>query len=196
MKLSPRKLSPRDRRALLLLVPAAGLFLLLNRVVLPLADSAGLSQSVAGREKILRKSQAIAAAVPSHEVTAGTLAATLGDAEKGLLAGPTPALQGAEVQQMVRDLAGAQGISLRSVDFTALKSLGPDYAQVGVSTTFTASMDQLVPFLNALGTAPKILSVDRLRLAASNLAATPTVPAKKLVTVYIAISGVARATPK
>ena len=189
-------LSPRDRRALLLLVPAAGLILLLNFVILPFADSAGAPPSAAGREKILRKYQAIAAAGPSHEATAGTLAATLAEAEKGLLAGATPALQGAEVQQMVRDLAGAQGISLRAVDFTPPKSIGQDYAQVGVSTAFIAGVDQLAAFLNALGTAPKILSVDRLRLTAANVAATPGVPAKKQVAVNIAISGVARATPE
>ena len=74
-------LSARDRRALALLVPAAGLILLARFIILPAWDAAGdASRSLEIREKLLRKHQAIVAAVPVKEVSAGAIAQALTDA--------------------------------------------------------------------------------------------------------------------
>ena len=190
-------LSERDRRALMFLAPFVGLILLVNYVVFPFFDAASdSSRSIESREKILLKYRQFVAATSMHETSNGLLNTVLSNAEQGLLVGATPALQAAEVQQLVRDAAAAQGISLRSVDFVAPKAAGPDYAQVSVSTGFIAGMDQVVALMNALQASPKILMVDHLSLRAANLPATPTVPAKKQVSVNFLISGVARATPK
>ena len=79
------------------------------------------------------------------------------------------------------------------MSFIPAKSLSEDYATIGVSTQFTAAVDQLTGFLTALQTAPRILAVDQLRITAANAPATPQSPGKKQVNVYIVISGVARA---
>jgi type II secretory pathway component PulM len=187
-------LSPRDRRALMLLVPVVVVILVMRLIVFPFLDTAGdSSRSIESREKILRKYQKYVDAIPAHENSTGALANALAESERGLLAGATPALQGAELQQMVRDLAAAQGIVLKAVDFIPAKNADADYALVGVSTSFTAGVDQMVAFLNALQAAPKIVAVDRLRIQAANVAATPKEPMKKQVSVYVVISGVARA---
>jgi hypothetical protein len=186
-------LSARDRRAVTFLVPAVALILLVRFAILPAWEAAGdSSQALETREKFLRKYKLVVAAMPAQETTAGALSSALADAEKGLLGGATPALQAAEVQQLVRDLAGNAGIQVRSVDFIPAKSAGEDYVQIGVTTVFAAGMDQLVAFLNALQSAPRILSVDQLHLGAGNVAATPTTAGKKQVNVSIYISGMAR----
>src|ERR1022692_574500 len=103
-------LSQRDRRALLLLVPSIAVIAALYFAI-PMLDAAGDSaRSIESREKLLHKYQAVAAVVPAHETNAAALNDALAAAERGLLSGATPALQVAEVQQMVRDLASAQGI--------------------------------------------------------------------------------------
>jgi len=186
----------RDRRALAFLVPIAALILALNYVVLPLWDTATeSSRSLEARQKTLHKYRAAARAVPEHESSATSLAAALEDSEKGLLSGATPALESAEVQQLVRDLANGAGIQLRSVDFTAPKNFSEDYALVGVSTQFAAPIDQVMAFLNALQSSPRILGVDHLRIAAANTPASAKDPGKKQVSVSILISGVAKAAP-
>jgi len=187
-------LSARDRRALAFLIPAVALILALYFVVFPLWDAAAdSSRALAVREKTLHKYRTLVRAVPQHESSAAALAAALDDAEKGMLTGATPALQGAEVQQQVRDLANASGIQLRSVDFTAPKNFSEDYALVGVSTQFTAPIDQVMAFLTALQSSPRILGVDHLRISAANVPPSGKDPGKKQVNVAIFISGVAKA---
>ncbi len=189
-------LSARDRRALTLLLPALALFVVLYKVIFPLWDAAtDSSRSLETRQKTLRKYRAAARAVPGHEASATALAAAVTDSEKGLLTAATSALQSAEVQQLVRDSANGAGIQLRSVEFAAPRNLSEDYALVGVSTQFAAPIDQLLAFLNALQSSPRILGVDHLRIAAANTPASGKNPGKKQVNVSILISGVAKATP-
>jgi type II secretory pathway component PulM len=189
-------MSARDRRALAFLIPAVALIVALNYVVLPLWDSATeASRTLESRQKTLRKYRLAARAVPEHESSATSLATALEDSEKGLLSGATPALQGAEVQQMVRDLANAAGIQLRSVSFTPPKNFSDDYALVGVSTQFAAPIDQVMVLLNALQSSPRILGVDQIRISAANVPPAGKDVGKKQVLVSIVVSGVAKAAP-
>jgi type II secretory pathway component PulM len=189
-------LSVRDRRALSFLVLGVALILALYYGVFPFWDAAtDSSRALAVREKTLHKYRVLVHALPDHESGATTLAAALEESEKGLLSGATPALQGAEVQQQVRDLANASGIQLRSVDFIAPKNFSDDYALVGVSTQFAGPIDQVMSFLTALQSSPRILGVDHLRISAANTPASGKDPGKKQVSVAIFISGVAKAAP-
>jgi Tfp pilus assembly protein PilO len=189
-------ISARDRRALAWLIPAVVLVIIARLVILPLWDAASdSSRSLEARQKVLRKYRAAARAVPALELSAASMNTSLADAERGLLTGATPALQSAEVQQLVRDLAAGVGIQLRTVEFTAPKNYSEDYALVGVSTQFTAGIDQLTAFLAALQSSPRILGVDQLRMAAANVAAAGKTPGKKQVAVLVLISGVAKAAP-
>lgn len=186
-------LSERDRRALMLLVPAVGLILLI-RFLLPLWDNVSDSSGqIAVLEKTLMKYRRASESVPKHETSAASLAAALADSEKGLLPGATPSLQSAELQQLVRDIATSAGITLRSVDFAQPKNLSEDYVVHGVNTQFVAGIDQVVALLNALQSAPRILAVDQIRLTAVNTPASASAASKKQVAAYISISGVAAA---
>ena len=190
------RLSARDRRALTILIPAVALILALYFVVFPLWDAAAdSSRSLAAREKTLHKYRAAARAVPEHESSAAALDAALAESEKGLLTAATPALESAEVQQLVRDLASSVGITLRSVDFTTPKNFSEDYALVGVSTQFNAPIDQVMAFLSALQSSPRILGVDHVRITVANVPPSGKDPGKKQVSVAVSISGVAKALP-
>ncbi len=187
MKL-PTALSERDRRALNILVAAACLFLLARFVAFPLWDALAASEgAIPVREKTLRKYRALAEAVPARENDFVTLKAGLEQAETGLLKNQTGPLAAAEIQQLVRDMAAAAGIQVRSGDFLPLRKLDTWYAVVPVSAQFTASMDQLVNLLNALRAAQKTLAVEQIRISAANEGP------KKLVNVYLVVAGVVRA---
>jgi Tfp pilus assembly protein PilO len=182
-------LSDRDRRALTLLAIAASAILLVRFVVFPALEAAGdPASSVAVREKTLRKYRALAAAAPARENDYGALKIALGEAEKGLLQSRTTPLAVAEVQQQVRELAAAAQVQLHAVEFLPLKKTGA-YTLAPVSVRFSARPDQLVALLMALETAPKILTLEQLRVNAANQQ-TPE-GLKKMVTVYMQISGVA-----
>jgi hypothetical protein len=199
LQLSSGGLSARDRRALMILVPSVAVILLLNYAILPALDSgsgsAPSSASIELSEKKLRKYRQLNATMPAQQHTVGELVKALDDAEKGLVGGQTVALQGAEVEHTVRDIANGQGITLRAVEFTQPKNVSSDYTTLGISTSFTVGIDQLTAFLNGLAASPKILSVDQIRLAASNSPATPTSAARKQVNVNIVISGVSKPVP-
>jgi hypothetical protein len=66
---------------------------------------------------------------------------------------------------------------------------------VGVSTQFIAPIDQVMAFLTALQSSPRILGVDHLRISAANVPPSGKDPGKKQVNVAIFISGVAKAVP-
>ena len=181
------QISERDRRALSILVVAAGLILLVVYVGFPLWDAEADSGNViALREKTLRKYRALVQAAPQEESGLQSMKARLQEAEAGLLAGRTGALAAAEVQQKVRDLAAAQGIQVRSVDFMPLRKLGTDYAAVPVSASFVAGMDQVAALLNALHGSPKTLVLEQVNVSAAN---DPSL-ARKQVNAYLVVYGV------
>ncbi len=181
------QLGERDRRALQILVLAGGLILLTVYVIFPLWDAAADSGNVISlREKTLRKYRALAQAAPEEESGLKTLKARLQEAEAGLLAAKTGPLAAAEVQQLVRDLATAQGIQVRNVDFMPPRKLGADYAAVPVSASFNAGMDQVTGLLNALQGNAKILVLDQMNLTAANNADLT----RKQVNAYLVIYGV------
>lgn len=187
-------LSPRDKRALTILIAAVAAILVVRYAILPALDSAtDAGPAIRTREKMLRKYQLVAAAVPAQEMATGSLANAVTEAEKGLLTGATPALQAAEVQQQVRDLALGAGIQMRSIEFLPGKKASAEYAMVGVSAQFTAPVDQLVAFLTALQNSPRVFVVDTLHINAANVAGSASIPAKKLVSVRVVIFGLAHA---
>ncbi len=178
-------LNPRDRRALTLLAGAAALILLVAFVVFPAWDAVEESaRTIPIREKMLRKYRTLAAAAPQREQGYGALKDRLAEAEKGLLDSRTGPLAQAEVQQQLRDLAGAAGIQLPTTSFLPLRKISAEYAAVPVTAQFQGRLDQLVALLNAAHSAPKILAVDQLRVQPLGD------PVKKLLNVSLVVSGV------
>jgi hypothetical protein len=158
-----KKLSHRDRIALGIAVVAIALFMLFDFGVFPLLNRLGVSaEAVQQKEAELRQDQRLLA-----EVKLGTAHFTaaedhLKQLEAGLLDSPTPYLANAEWQRLVGQLADSTGIQLTSSEFLRIQELGAGYSLVTGRVNLNCRLDQLVDFLVALASSPKLMSTMRL----------------------------------
>ena len=112
--------------------------------------------------------------------------------EQGLLDSPGDALAGAEIQGLVRDIAAAQGLTIRNSDLLPVEEIGPLYSKVSTRISLSGGIHQWVGFVRAMGTGPKILFVEDLRIAPVR----PNDPKNKDIRVTLAVSALKRAQPE
>ena len=176
-------LNQRDRRALLILGAALAAWLLLQ-FGFPAGRGAGsvLTPQVEVAEKRLRRLQAVASQRPRAAAEAEAAARALAESEKGLLKAATPALASAEMQQILKDMLGRQGIGLQGSEFGPVKAVSEDYAQVPLTVGFNCGIDQWINLMAALRNAPQVLSSLELRIV-------PGDPKSKLVQVRMIVAG-------
>ena len=163
-----KKLSRRDRIALITGVAGAALFVLFNFGVFPLLDQLGMtSEAVQQKEGQLRRTQRLLASA-KLETTHFTVAeARLKALETGLLESSSPFLANAEWQRQVGQLADSKGIQIGSSEFLRVQELGSGYSLVTGRVNFRCRLDQLVDFMVLLASSPKLLSVMGLTVFAS-----------------------------
>ncbi len=191
-------LAPRDRRALALVAAAALAFVLLDFVVLPAVDSAAnLRAAIPLKEKTLRKYQQMVALAGARETDWLAVQTRADAAEKRLLDSRTPALAGAEMQTLLKQLMSSAGIDMRSADFLParpLKAGAATYTVAPIVVAFECPLDQLANLLAAAAGSSKILALDQLTV--QHVQPRPDRP-QKLVSVRMAIHGLsASESPK
>ena len=157
------KLSRRDRIALGIGVVAAALYILLNFGVFPLLDHLGTSPEVVQQKQVeLRRDKRLLAEAQLEKTHLTAAADRLKGVEAGLLESSSPSLANAEWQRLVGQLADSKGIQLGSSEFLRIQELGAGYSLVTGRVQLRCRLDQLVDFLVALASSPKLLSVTRL----------------------------------
>ena len=162
-----KKLSRRDRIALTAAAITAVLFVLLNFGVLPLLDHLGTSpEEVQQKEVELRRDKRLLAEAELEKGHLTAAADRLKGLEAGLLESPSPSLANAEWQHLVGQLADSKGIQLGSSEFLRIQERGAGYSLVTGRVQLRCRLDQLVDFLVALATSPKLLSVTALSVSA------------------------------
>ena len=112
--------------------------------------------------------------------------------EQGLLDSPGDALAGAEIQGLVRDIAAAQGLTIRNSDLLPVEEISPRYSKVSTRISLSGGIHQWVDFVDAMGTGPKILFVEDLRISPVR----PNDPKNKDIRVTLAVSALKRAQPE
>ena len=163
-----QKLSRRDRIVLIIGVVATALFMLFNFGVFPLFDHLGTSpDAVQQREVELRRDQRLLADAKLETADFTAAEARLKELEAGLLESSSPSLANAEWQQLVSQLADSKGIQLGSSEFLRNQELGAGYSLLTGRVAFRCRIDQLVAFLVALTSSPKLLSVTGLMVSTS-----------------------------
>jgi hypothetical protein len=178
-------LTPRDRRALLLL----GLAVLI--VVIWKVSSGGdatvpvvtAADSVPRAEQRLNRLRQIDATVPAKEELFKKVADQVAVREKGMIVADTAQQAQTQIQQILRKLGTAYGIDVRGAEFAQVRPLGSDYGEAPVSITFDCNIEQLVNFLSSLGSQPEILGTNDIRVSSGN-------PKDKRVGVRLTVSGV------
>lgn len=166
-------ITQRDRRALMLAVPAIAVILIYAAtspkqtvVVAP----RGSNESVASMTQRLAGMRQSVARVPGKEALLKQVSAELTEREKNLIVADTAAQATEQLLQIVRTIARSQGpaVELRSVELGQPKSFGDAYGEVTVSVTTECKVDQLVNLMSDISARKELVATRDLRVSAAN----------------------------
>jgi hypothetical protein len=166
-------LNPRERRLVLMLIPAVALILILRFTVF--SDSAlsnSASRSAPGSSALLQarliRLRQIAATAPAREAAMKQSTTDLAARERGIIQADTAAQAQAAVLEVARRIGKADQIDVSGGEFTAPRAYG-DYGLVYVTINFECHVEQLVNFLADLGRQPELLAPSEQRITAARL---------------------------
>jgi hypothetical protein len=183
------EIQSRDRKALIGLGVALGLFVILQfDFILPAPGSgAPDAGTVEGVEQAFRLAHVKARRKPLVDAEAQATSNALAEIEKRLLASENAALAKAEMRQLVEDLLTAEGIAMRGSRFGTVALEGEDYAQVPLIVDFECQIEQFVNWMAAVANAAELLSTRRIQLNPGNRE-TKSVRAQVAVSGYLPVS--------
>ena len=187
------RLSRREKTLLVVGGLALALYLLLDLLLLPFWDS--LAETRANAEFQARRVRNYRRMLQQQDRTRSELdqlRQRTESLEQGLLDSPGDALAGAEIQGLVRDIAAAQGLTIRNSDLAPVEPLGPHYGKVSTRINLSGGIHQWVDFLAAMGSGPRILFVEDLRIAPVRA----NDPKNKDIRVTLSVSALKRAQPE
>ncbi len=174
-----------DRRKLLILV--VGVVLLVVILVSRNRDDStpvvAAADSIPLAEHRLERLRQLAATVPGKETVLQQARAELQSREAGILKADTAPQAQAQLMDVIRRVATANGIDARGAEELRVRPLANDYGEVLVAVTFTCGIEQLVNFLAALANEPQIIATDEINI-------TGGTDKKKAVQVRLSLSGV------
>ena len=178
-------LTPRDRRALILLGAGVALVLVL-RLAVYRDSAAGVvesNDSIPLAEKRLARLRQAEASGPAKQALLTRISADLALREKGVIQAPTAQQAQAHLLETIRRVGKGEGIDVRGGEFPELRPLGEDYGEAAVSVNFDCRIEQLVNFLAALTREGDLVATDDVRVSASNAK-------EKTLTVRLTLAGV------
>lgn len=177
-------ISAKDRRNLVII--GAGVILIFLRLGLqndsatPVVTS---TDSIPIAERRLERLRQIAATVPGKEAVLKQATSELEKREAGILKADTAAQAQAQLLDVIRQAAVANGIDARGAEELRVNPLANDYGEVSVVVTFTCGIEQLVNLLADLANQPRILATNEINISGGN-------DKKKAVQVRLSLSGV------
>jgi hypothetical protein len=153
-------MSPRERRMVMLLIPAVILFVILRFTVFddsaPTAATSTGADSIALAQQRADRMRRLKALVPAREAVLKQTAADLAVRERGMIPGDTAAQAQAALLEAARRVGKANQLDIRGGDFPPPKPFG-DYGLVYTSLSFECHVEQLVNFLADLGRQPELM---------------------------------------
>jgi len=169
-------------------VIGAALVLIFLRLGLYSGDSStpavvGATESIPTAERQLARRRQLAATVAGKEAVLQKAVAELQSREAGILKADTAAQAQAQLLDVIRKAAVANGIDVRGAEEMRVRPLGNDYGEVSIVETFTCGMEQLVNLLSDLANQPQILATNEIDISGGN-------DKKKNVQVRLSLSGV------
>ncbi len=186
-----RQLNDRERRALLLGAPVVLMILIYwwSTRTPDTTDNAAASAitSIPAAERRLQRVQQLAATVPGKDEVLQLVRAELAARERNLIQADTAAQAQAQLLQIIRQVGKTPGtnIDFRSTEIGQVRAYGTDYAEVAISVTFEAGIEQLVNFLSDLTARKELIGTTDLRVGAAN-------PKQKTLPVRLTISALVR----
>ena len=187
------RLSPRERTLLGWAGAALALYLLLDLAVLPYWDALGETRAAAEiQAKRVRNYRGILNRQGRIEAELQTLRRRTESLEQGLLDNAGDALAGAEIQGLVKDIAAAHGLTIQNSNLAPVEKISPRYSKVSTRVGLQGGIHRFVDFIAAMGSGPKILFVEDLRIAPVRV----NLAKEKDIRVTLAISAMKQAEPE
>jgi hypothetical protein len=182
----------RDRRALLLLFSAAGLYAILSFALLPAFDA--LKEAAAGtidREQQLSKYRRALVRKGRYAELLEQARKTVAADEALFIRGDNPSLAAVELQTIVEGAAGKAGVALNQRNISPARKKNDLFNEITMTVAVEASPLQLSAFLTELRNAPKFLVIPNVQLAPTEV--LHDIPQKgnfkKMLRVNLTISG-------
>ncbi len=179
------KLTARERRMVMLLIPAVLMIVALRFTVLddsaPAAPTASADSIALAQQRVARLRQ-LKALVPAREAILKQTAADLAVRERGMIPGDTAAQAQAALLEAARRVGKTDQLDIRGGDFPAPKTIGA-YGLVYTTVTFECHIEQLVNYLSDLGRQPELIVPSEERITAGQ-------QKQKLLNVRMVLSGV------
>jgi type II secretory pathway component PulM len=187
----------RNRRALLLLGLAVIVYVAVSAVLLPLYDEWRRAPAqVAEMEDLLRKYRSELSHRGNYDALKSDTRKKLDELRTHFFT--TDAAGAAELQKLVEDSARQAGVDLTQRTATQTKRVDDALSEISMSTTFEATLNQVVAFLNQLRATPKLVNVRIAQIDPTQIAYEPPKQGelKKSVRVSLTIAGGALTAPE
>ncbi len=180
-------ISPRERRLLMLIVPAVLIaivlrFALPDETAAPAGGSSEAGDISLARTRAARMRQLIAT-TPVREAAFKQATSDLADRERGILQADTAPQAQALLLEIARRVGKANEVDVRGGDFGAPKIMG-EYGLVYTTISFECHVEQLVNFLADLSKQPELIVPSEERITSNN-------PKTKMMAVRMVLAGVA-----
>ncbi|MCS7316026.1 MAG: GspMb/PilO family protein [Bryobacterales bacterium] len=182
------KLSPRDRRALLLLAAAVAVAAVVYVAapaeapapVRPVADD-----DIPAAEKRLARLRLLAASVPGKQEVLRAVTAELESREKGIIRAETGPQAQARVLEIVRRAAKAlpSALEIRGIELGPIRPYGEEYGEAIVSVSLECRIEELINLLAEIASQPEMVALQELRISAGDAK-------KKTLNARVTVSGI------
>ncbi len=165
-------LSDRERKLLFALIPALVITAFVYFWTEPAAGAPPVVDTAAAIEVAklrLDRARATSALLPSRQDTRKLLESSLAASEKRFIVAETPAQAQAQLNQIFRRIARAQGttVEIRGMDIGSIQPVNA-YAEILMNVNFDCQIEGLVNLLTDLSAQPEALGWRDLRIGATD----------------------------
>ncbi|MBI4483772.1 MAG: type II secretion system protein M [Acidobacteria bacterium] len=160
------RFSPRERALLLVAAGVGTVTVLLVFIVFPFVDSQKrMAEELELKKETLRRYKEIVAEKELYVRRLESANKLLRERSTRLLAGDNPSLASTDLQRLLNDLVARNTIELQRMDPPRVKVLNETYQQISIQFQTQCMPQQFVPFLHALITHEKLLTVDDVNIS-------------------------------
>ena len=179
-------LQPREKQLLMIWPVAMAAFALYYFWPAGTAAAAQRFTDIPAAELRVGRLRQVAASIPAREKVVEEARKELAGREQGLMHAPTLAQEQANLVQLARRLAKAQGIDLQQSEIGAVQPLGKAYSETLVAVSFNCRIEQLVNLLADISAQKELVATREMQVRQAD---------QKLKTVSVRLT-ISAAAPK
>jgi hypothetical protein len=163
MKLEIRE---RDRRALIGLSLAVGMYLMVSMIAFPAYDNlVTAADEASAKEEQLRKYRRALIRKGHYTQLLDQARKNMTEAESRLIRGENASLASVELQNIVEEAAKKVGIPLGQRNMSTARKKDAFFNEITMTLSFDSTPNQLTMFLSEIRTAPKFITIRNTQVA-------------------------------